>query len=323
MDFVNRTGNLSDIKTRIVSFIKIKGPVLPIHIFKETKTSLLLSSAFLSDLVSEKTLKLSNLKVGGSPLYFLPGQETMLENFHVHLPKKEQEAFQLLKDRKVLRDDEQEPSIRVALRNIKDFAMPFSVKLQDKQLVFWQYFSLSEEEARKIISEMLESNYPEKIIEPKPEIPETNPVIIAEVQPPKIEKVLEEKPKVLEEIKPEQKTLEPIFKTEEVKEKPKHQKPLPFLEQTKSFLSSKNIEFLGVEKLAKKEIFIKIKQNGKETLLLALDKKKVDESDILKAYKRAQTLNLPYTILARGETSKKLKESIEAHKTLGNIGMLE
>jgi len=321
MDFINRTGNLSDIKARIVSFIKIKGPVLPIHIFKETKTTLLLSSAFLSDLVSEKTLKLSYLKVGGSPLYFLPGQEAMLENFHIHLPKKEQEAFKLLKDRKVLRDDEQEPAIRIALKNIKDFAMPFSVKLRDSQLVFWQYFSLSEEDARKIISEMLESAYPEKTIA-EPKIEETQPVIIAEV--PKIEQVIEEKPeiKITVESKSEEKTIEPIFKTE-VKEKTKHQKPIPFLEQTKAFLISKNIEFLGVEKIAKKEIFIKIKQDGKETLLLALDKKKVDESDILKAYKRAQTLNLPYTILARGETSKKLKESIEAHKTMGNIEMLE
>ena len=113
--------------------------------------------------------------------------------------------------------------------------------------------------------------------------------------------------KITVESKPEERRIEPIFKTE-VKEKTKHQKPIPFLEQTKAFLVSKNIEFLGIEKLAKKEIFIKKKQNGKETLLLALDKKKVDESDILKAYKRAQTLNLPYTLLARGETSKKLKE---------------
>ena len=311
MDFVNRTGNLSDIKARIVSFIKIKGPVLPIHICKETKTSLLLSSAFLSDLVSEKTLKLSNLKVGGSPVYYLPGQETMLENFHNYLPKKEQEAFLLLKDKKVLKDDEQVPSIRVALRNIKDFAMPFSVKLSDKQLVFWQYFSLSEEEARKIISEMLESAYPKKLIE-EPKVTETQP-IIAEV--PKVEQATEEK--IIEE-----KTIEPIFKTGEIKEKTKHHK-VSFLEQTKAFLSSKNIEFIGVEKLAKKEIFLKIRQNGKETLLLALDKKKIGESDILKAYKKAQLLNLPYTILARGETSKKLKESIEAHKSLGNIETLE
>jgi len=184
----------------------------------------------------------------------------------------------------------------------------------------------------------LESAYPEGIAE-EPKVEEAKPVIVSEVQP-KVEQVIEEKPeiKVAVELNPgkefgktsqenlglsgkEAKTIEPIFKTE-VKEKPKHHK-VSFLEQTKAFLVSKNLEFLGVEKIAKKEIFIKIRQDGKETLLLALDKKKVDESDILKAYKRAQTLNLPYTILARGETSKKLKESIDAHKTLGSIGMLE
>ncbi|MBU3913135.1 MAG: hypothetical protein KKB21_03190 [Nanoarchaeota archaeon] len=308
MAFTDRTGNLSDIKTRIVSLVKIRGPILPIHVYQETKITLLLASAFLSDLVSEKTLKISNLKVGGSPLYFLPGQENMLENFEKHLPGKEREAFALIKEKKILKDGEQEPAIRIALRNIKDFAIPYTINFQGSNSLFWQHHAVSEEEAKKLISDILEKNTPK----PEEKVEEKTAEKIIEVE----EKVEE---KTAEAIKPEKKPIEPIFTQETIQETPKRQKQPPFLEQVKNSLASKNIEFLGVEKLAKKEAFIRIKQDGKETLLLALDKKKVDDSDILKAWKKSQILNLPYQILAKGEPSKKLKEAIESHKSLEKI----
>ena len=47
---------------------------------------------------------------------------------------------------KTLIDENEEPSIRVALRNIKDFAIPF--KSQDK--IMWKYAFTNEEEPKKI-----------------------------------------------------------------------------------------------------------------------------------------------------------------------------
>ncbi|MFC1682475.1 hypothetical protein ACFL0X_02575, partial [Nanoarchaeota archaeon] len=64
-------------------------------------------------------------RVGSSPVYFLEGQERGLEGFSNHLKSKEKEAFDLLKEKKFLGDSEIEPAIRVALRAIKDFAVPF------------------------------------------------------------------------------------------------------------------------------------------------------------------------------------------------------
>jgi len=322
MTFVNRTGNLTDMKGRITSFMRIRGPALPIHISKETKTTLLLASAFLADLVSEKTIKISNLKVGGSPLYYLPGQEAMLENFHKFMPGKEREAFLLLKEARILKDDEQEPAIRVALRAIKDFAKPYTIKFQDQVLIFWQYFSLNEEDARKLISEKLELLPPmpqEKLIEPivKPEIKvelkvdekkrELVPVVEIKVEP------VDAKP----EIKPEIKEIEQIF--EKPKKAIKREKKPAFLEEVKSYLTDKNIELIKIEKQDKKEITARIKLDGYECLLLALNKKRADDSDLVKAHKKSQQFNIPYSVLCKGEVSKKTKEAIDAFKNLKRI----
>lgn len=135
--------NPSEIKEKILSFIRSKGPSLPVHLAKEINMESIFAGAFLSQLASEKEIKISNLKVGGSPLYFLSGQEAMLENFHNYLPQKEKEAFLLLKEKKLLQDSELEPAIRVALRNLKDFAYP----LAEEKTLYWRFHSISEEQA--------------------------------------------------------------------------------------------------------------------------------------------------------------------------------
>ncbi len=323
---IDRTQNLSDMKSRILSYMKVHGPCLPIHISKETKTSHLLASAFLSDLASEKIIKISYMKVGGSPLYFLPGQEQMLENFEKFLNHKEREALSLLKKSKILEDEEQEPSIRVALKAIKDFALPYTVTFQEKHITFWQYFSLSEDEARNLISEKLEKLQPKSVqeIEKKVEIIEEQKIEakIAEEVKKNPEVKIEEIIAKIEEKKPETK-IEPIFKEETKpkikkikREKPKSDK---FLEEIKLFLAKRNLEMVRVEKYDKKEVSAIVKEAGKELWLHALNKKKIDASDLLKAYKKANSLNLPYLIFTRGDASKKLSESISALKALERI----
>ena len=89
----NSLNNLQEKKKFILEIIKKKGPSLPSAISQEIRVSLLLTSALLSDMRSEKTVRLSNLRVGGSPLYYIQGQEQQLENFVKHLQLKEQEAL--------------------------------------------------------------------------------------------------------------------------------------------------------------------------------------------------------------------------------------
>ena len=63
----------SPIKNKIISFIEKNGPSLPAHIASEIEQSILFSSAFLAELLSEKKLVLSHMRVGSSPLYLIAG----------------------------------------------------------------------------------------------------------------------------------------------------------------------------------------------------------------------------------------------------------
>jgi hypothetical protein len=135
----------SQTKERIISILRTKGPSLPVHIARELDMSILFASAFLSELVSEKKIKVSDMKVGSSPLYLIPGQEFMLEKFAEYLKSREKEAFLLLKDKKFLKDNKQEPAIKVALRQIKDYAIPF----KDAGEIYWRYFKTRESDFEK------------------------------------------------------------------------------------------------------------------------------------------------------------------------------
>jgi len=263
------------VKERIVSFIKIKGPSLPVHIGKEINASILFTSAFLSELISEKRLKISNLNVGNSHLYFIPGNEPLLEGFSQHLRSKEKDAFELLKQKRILRDSEQHPAIRVALREIKDFAIPFK---KDDQF-YWKYLMVSDQE---LISEQI-------IVSKK------------------------------EEIKDKKK----IIKKEIFNKKTPQKKGDKFFNKVKEFLSKSSIEILDVEDASKDNLILKIKINNKERLLVAYNKKKIDESDIIKAYKKSLELDLEYIILSLGEPVKKMNEFIEAVKKLDGIKKIE
>ena len=276
----------------------MRGPSLPVHIGKEISTSILFTSAFLSELISEKRLKISRLKVGNSSLYFIPEQESFLEGFSQHLKSKEKEAFELLKQKKVLKDSEQHPAIRVALREIRDFAIPF--KKDDR--LYWKYLMVSDQELVNKMREM-------------------------PIKPQMVKEKTFEKPIISEQIivskKEEIKDKKKIIKKEIFNKKTPQKKGDKFFNKVKEFLSKSSIEILDVEDASKDNLILKIKINNKERLLVAYNKKKIDESDIIKAYKKSLELDLEYIILSLGEPVKKMNEFIEAVKKLDGIKKIE
>lgn len=278
----------NEIKEKIISVLKSKGPSLPVHIAGEIKSSILFSSAFLSELVSENRIKISHMKVGSSPLYFLTGQEPYLEKFPQYLKSKEKEAFLLLKEKKFLKDNDQSPAIRVALREIRDFALPF----KSGEEIIWRYFLVPESEFK---------------------IKEEKPVEI-EIKKPALVKVEMEKPldifiKKEPEIKPKKRK---IYKK---KDSGKEEK---FFSDVKKFLSENSIDLLDIKNFGKKEIILRVK-DGEEKLLVAYNKNKIGEDDIIKASKKASKENLPYMILGLGGPLKKIGSLIEALKGLSSI----
>ena len=121
-------------KDKILSFVRQHGPSLPTRISKELGDNSFFVSAHLSELKALGKIKISNVKVGGgSPLYYIPGQEEMLQNFSNNLGEKEKKVYDLLKQKKVLRDSELVPVFRAAVRSIKDYAVLLNVNFGGKQ----------------------------------------------------------------------------------------------------------------------------------------------------------------------------------------------
>ncbi len=292
-------------KEKIISLLRMNGPSLPVHIAKGTGLSILFASAFLSELFYEKKIKISDMKVGNSPLYLLPGQEPQLERFFQYLKSKEKEAFLLLKERKFLKDDEQQPAIRVAMREIKDFAIPF----QRGEEIYWRYFTVPEEELDKKEKPII-VKIKEEVVQKEPEEDKLR------VGKSGIEENLnifnEEEGEIK---KPERK------KTARKRSNKKHDEQ--FFNKIKEFLSEKNIEIIDIQSFNKNDLVLKIKEDKKEKLLIAYNKKRIISSDLMKAYKKSLEANLPYMILSLGEPAKNLKELISAIKELSEIDKIE
>lgn len=166
-------------RDKILEFARMHGPVLPIEVAKILQTDTIIAGAHLSELVASKRLFVSHVKVGGSPVYYLPGHEYRLQQYTKNLHQKEQQTYTLLKEKQVLRDRALDPLTRVTLRSIKDFAKPLEVDVDNTKELFWKWYLLSTPEASTIINQLLN----------KPPLPTTSPLIDTE-------KVITEKPKI-------------------------------------------------------------------------------------------------------------------------------
>lgn len=297
---------LQENKEKIISTIREKGPSFPARIAREVNLSPLFISAILSELVSEKTLKISNMKVGSSPIYHLPDQKDKLSEFSNYLNNKEKEAFNLLKQEELIKDDDQEPAIRVALRSIKDFAVPINVRLNDEIKLFWKYFKLTDDEARNKIRSVLFSEQGQKKVD------EINPLNENEISSKQEKNKEEQKASEIPQSFPK-KEEKIISIKEDIFEKPKNKQPkvYKFPEKIKEYLTSREIEILEEISTKQKELLSKVRidtQFGKqEFLLTAKEKKKITEEDLIIALQRAQSQKMPAIILSPGELDKNAK----------------
>ena len=276
------------IKEKIISLIQTSGPTLPVYIARDTGLSIIFASAFLSELISDKRLKISDMRVGSSPLYFIPGQEPLLENFSQYLKSKEKDAFMILKERKFLKDKDLDPAIRVALRGIRDFAIAF--KRNDE--IYWRYFTVPELEFQ--IS-----------IEP----PKEKEILIIE------EKSEEIKPEVVEEKISSPEEIKKSPKKTKSKKQPKKDKKNNFFNKVKESLEQRQIEILGIEEIGISKIIFKVRDES-EYLVIAYNKKKISEQDVINSHKKSLELGLPYKILLLGEPMKRFDNLIKAAKDL-------
>lgn len=323
--------DVTEVKRKILTFLEQNGPNLPNPIAKEIGMQPMFASAILSELLNEKRVKTSSMKIGSSPLYLLYGQEPKLENYIDNLTGTEKEAFMKLRDNKLLEDQSQEPKIRVALRGIKDFAIP----LQINNTLYWKYFTADENKIKDSLKDEGEAVTGERVVGQKiwEDIKKEAPIIEERKQTQEeIVKVISteaNKTFLKEQNKSDTKEQEDIQEVKLVKqEKPTKIKKLTekdiFLEQAKQLLQTKNIEILEVIQYDKKQVIAKARINVDKTcILLFIDKKRPDEKDLAKAYKKSIEYKLPYYVFTQSLPQKKLKETADIYKALIGFGSME
>jgi len=186
---------MEPIKQEVLDFIKFNGPVLPAQVGKKIEKNLILTGALLSDLLSDKVIRISIAKVGGSPVYYVLGQENKLGMLYDYLPSKEKEAYNLLREKKVVKDNEVGAGIRVAFRSLRDFAVPF----KNNEEIYWKWYLLPNEQVDQLLPKKIIEEKP--IEEVKPEIKQEKLEVVKEVMNVKKNEFFEEIKDYLEENK--------------------------------------------------------------------------------------------------------------------------
>ncbi len=286
---------MEDIKEKILQFIQQRGPVLPVEIAKQISSNILMASAHLSELSSNGKLKISNVKVGGSPLYYISGQEPQLQRFSDNLHEKEKKAYDILFQKKVLRDNELEPVTRVALRAIKDYAVPLQVNFKDNSEIFWRWYLITNKEAEELIRTAIKEKEP----------PETEIIPKKETQ-----KKIEPPASQIEKEKPTQQLIKKIEKKKPLKSDTNY-----FLNSISNYLDRNKITILSKEIVRKAEIDFIIQVPSAvgniEYYCKAKNKKKINDSDIASAFAQGQLRKLPVLLITTGELTKRAREMLQ------------
>ena len=319
---------------KIIGVLDEKGPSLPINIAKALEISSLFISAFLSELTNQKRIKVSSLKVGGSPLYYLKGQEKKLEDYYKYLHPRESEAFLLLREHRVLKDRDQDPATRVALRSIKDFSVGFKMDNE----IYWRFVSVSKEE----VDGILNGNVIEEKVEEEKNIEEEK-VEEEKIEEEKIEESVQEKVREVVEEKVEEKIekenprmIEPVVKEVKIKSESdnkfnnplvmdkvikKKEKPRSeFVQQVISFINERGLQIVEEKDYKAKEyncvVQIKSELGIINFLTQAKDKKRITESDFKKLLSNAQSIPLPAFMLYTGEIGNSAKDYLKEYSSV-------
>lgn len=329
-------------RERVLEALQKLGPSLPVQIKKflgEGDTFII--GAVLTELRSAGKLLVSNVKRGGSPFYYLAQHSTRLVQLIPDLGEKERRSAQLLQETGVLEDTAQTPLVRVTLRDIKDYAIPIRVKVNDEEKLFWKWYLLTNEEVEKKIKIHLGITEPQKIA------PQETPKEAVQELERKEEKIEEKVPKTKHEETPktpptqtadlakqaadseqvtaqanssEQRTAKREKEQEKQKELVSEDNSLSeadeFAQQLAQYFATKNIAVLSAQILRKNsdielEVNVPTPLGHVKYFCKAKNKKKSNEGDLSSIYVQGQVRKLPVIYLTTGEVTKKAKEKLE------------
>lgn len=302
-------------REKLLNFIRTNGPVLPVQVSKYLNTDIIFAGAMLSELAANNHVIISNTKKGGSPFYYVKGQEIKLQTASQFLPSKEREAYELIREKKVLRDVDILPWQRVALRAIKDYAVPIEVEFEGNKELFWRWYLSGSEEVNSkvggILAELRQQYDQETKVENNAEtdkaeeILEELPELIVQT---KLNEIADEK----EEIKIE------TQKKEKPARKKRKEESSDFTNMIGSYFQKLKISIIETSIVkANKEMdyIVKVPSSIGELFfyLKAKNKASISESDLALAYSSGQQKKLHTIFLSNGKLNKKGKEYLEKH----------
>jgi hypothetical protein len=275
----------------ILSVVQEDGPVLPAQVRRKVDGTTITIGAILSDLANKDKINISNTKVGGSPVYYTDEQREQLVELREYLNDKEQKAMDRLQEQHVLRDSEQEPVIRAALREIKDFAHGYEVTVDDETEVFWTWYLTSEEEAEDQIRSILDDET----------VDDTTEEASSEEEKASEERTDDHGPTTDDDSEDDV----PLENTDD-----------DFVNNVRAYFDERDID-VREENIVRKgsdveyTISVPTALGPKEFYCKAKNKKKCNDGDLSSAYLKGQSKKLPVVFLYTGEVTQKAKGKLD------------
>ena len=267
-------------KDKIIEFIKENGPSLPVQVVSKIGGDSFIANAYLSELVDSKSLLQSSEKVGSVPLYYLAGQENLMEkklkdlNFTVKTAR----TFQKKRVEETLELDAKRDDFNKRLKRIE--AEESQRKDKKKSAL---------EKARELIRRTVER--PRVVEIPNVEVP-------VRVERPRVEF----QPKVSKPVRPKI-------------ERPKDVKAPSFSKNALDFLEGLNVEVLKSEKIKDNSGAFIIRAPSSvgplKFYVKLWSKKRLNKSDIAESYSLALEKKMPVIILTNGTVAKTTRKYLK------------
>ncbi|MBI4441608.1 hypothetical protein HY639_05550 [Candidatus Woesearchaeota archaeon] len=301
------------LKEKVLELIRIKGPQLPVQLATQLQINSTFAGAFLSELIADGKIRITSLKVGGSPVYYCPGQEIRLQSYSKYLNQREKEAYDLLGKERIVKDDDLQPVMRVAMRSIKDFAMPLRVTTERESAIFWKWYLLTDQEMHPLLEKKL------GIKEPQQEVPQIPPEEKKQVfSPSPVETVLRMPRPAKEAVKQKEPVQVPLPEAPSAPVPIESAQGDPFMQAVQAYFAEKGVTVLSCtieKKNTSLDCIVQVPTPlGPITYYCTAKKKKrCSDADINAGYIKAAAKHMPYMFLSTGELPKKVKEFVALH----------
>ena len=266
-----------------LSFVKREGPIVPSQVAKELNTNILFASAILSELVEKGQILVTHTKKGGSPFYYFAGQEEKLQQLSSFLSESDKEVYDKLQKEIVIRDKNISPQQKNSFRKeLKDFAIPLSVKLGNDHELFWKWYLASNDIAKEKIKEIVSSKSDSGIEKPKEKIGES------ETEEEQKEEVQQKVRNPSKKVDSGLNILNDYFSKNEM-----------YIISQDVVRKNKELNFVIdlPSKIGSLRYFVKFK-----------DKKTVTDADLISAFDEARSKKLPVLFLSKGQLAKKAEK---------------